>query len=112
MPRHDVATVVYLIFQHTLGLVLVMGHTSDTKDVELLVLRHEVAMLRRTNPRPRTQATSTLAIDFFHVDCPVTLRRLYVLFAREVSDRSLHALGVSAHPDGPWTTPPSKPAIW
>jgi len=43
----------YLIFQHTLGLVLLLGRTSATKDVELLVLRHEVAVLRRTNPRPR-----------------------------------------------------------
>ena len=43
----------YLIFQHMLGLVLLMGRTSSTKDVELLVLRHEVAVLRRTNPRPR-----------------------------------------------------------
>ena len=43
----------YLIFQQVLGLVLLMGRTSSTKDVELLVLRHEVAVLRRTNPRPR-----------------------------------------------------------
>ena len=45
----------YLIFQHMLGLLLLMGRTSSTKDVELLVLRHEVAVLRRTNPRPRLE---------------------------------------------------------
>jgi putative transposase len=43
----------YLIFQQVLGLFLLLGRTSSTKDVELLVLRHEVAVLRRTNPRPR-----------------------------------------------------------
>jgi hypothetical protein len=43
----------YLIFQQVLGLVLLLGRTSSTKDLELLVLRHEVAVLRRTNPRPR-----------------------------------------------------------
>ena len=43
----------YLIFQHALGLLLLMIRASSTKDVELLVLRHEVAVLRRTNPRPR-----------------------------------------------------------
>ena len=44
---------VYLIFSQVLGMVLLMGRTSATKDIELLVLRHEVAILRRTNPRPR-----------------------------------------------------------
>ena len=43
----------YLLFQHMLGLLLLVGRTSSTKDVELRVLRHEVAVLRRTNPRPR-----------------------------------------------------------
>jgi len=41
-----------LIFWQTLGLVPLMGRTSAIKDVELLVLRHEVAVLRRTSPRP------------------------------------------------------------
>src|SRR5829696_8422660 len=31
----------YLIFQHTLGLLLLMSRASFTKGIELLVLRHE-----------------------------------------------------------------------
>jgi putative transposase len=43
----------YLIFARLCGWLVLLGRSSASKNAELLVLRHEVAVLRRANPRPR-----------------------------------------------------------
>jgi putative transposase len=52
----------------------------------------------------RTQATTMLACDFFHVDSAVTLQRIYVFFVIEVQTRHVHIFGTTTNPDRPWTT--------
>jgi putative transposase len=43
----------YLIFIRLCGWLVLLGRPPASKDAELLVLRHEVAVLRRATPRPR-----------------------------------------------------------
>jgi putative transposase len=41
----------YLIVDRFLSWLMLLGRATSPKDIELLVLRHEVAVLRRTNPK-------------------------------------------------------------
>ena len=42
-----------MIFVRLCGWLVLLGRSTASKDIELLVLRHEVAVLRRTKPKPR-----------------------------------------------------------
>jgi len=147
----------YLIFIRVCGWLVLLGRSSASKNAELLVLRHEVAVLRRTTPRPRLDwagravlaalirllpgrlrahrlvtpgtvlrwrvhdppgppgAADPAGSDsahryelaavparasrddagrrLLHVDCAVTLQRLYCLFVMEVGSRYVHIRG-------------------
>jgi hypothetical protein len=41
----------YLIFCRVLGWLVLLTRTTAAKNAEILVLRHEVAILRRLNPK-------------------------------------------------------------
>jgi hypothetical protein len=118
----------YLITVRVFGWLVLLGRSQASKDAEIMILRHEIAVLRRQVARPtpdwpdrailaalslRLPAVlrarrfvtpgTVLACDFFHADT-ISLRRLYVLFVMEVATRHVHVLGVTAHPTGTWTT--------
>src|SRR3954447_10336298 len=53
-------TLAYMIIRFVLSLVAVLVRGDVSKDVELLVFRHENAVLRRRVPRPRYQPADRL----------------------------------------------------
>jgi hypothetical protein len=66
----------YLVFDRLLSRLVLLGRESSSKDIELLVLRHEVARTRRTCPRPRLDWADRAILAALIRCLPAVLRRL------------------------------------
>ncbi|MCA1708436.1 MAG: integrase core domain-containing protein, partial [Actinobacteria bacterium] len=97
-------------YQRIQGELLKLGHRVGASTIRRVLQRWRIppAPVRGTDTTwrqfLRTQASTMLACDFFHVDCAVTLQRIYVFFVLEVPSRSVHLLDTTTNPDGRWTT--------
>ena len=93
----------YLMLVRTLSWLALLACSNTAKDAEILALRHEVAVLRRTNPRPKMSWLDRSLLSALSRLLPVPLRQV-----RLVSPRTLlrwHAQLVARR----WTYPHRRP---
>jgi putative transposase len=93
----------YLLFARLLSWLALLARSDATKDVEILVLRHEVAVLRRRHPRPTMNWVDRAVLSALSRLLPTSLRRV-----RLVSPRTLlrwHTQLVARR----WTYPRRQP---
>ena len=93
----------YLVLARVLSWLMLLARSDAAKDVEILVLRHEVAVLSRHNPRPRLSWVDRALLSAPSRLLPAHPRRL-----RLVTPRTLlrwHAQLVARR----WTYPRRRP---
>ena len=98
----------YLIFNGLLHWLTLLGSGSSSKAIELLVLRHEVAVLRRTNPKPRLDWADRALLAALIRRLPPVLRGHSLITPATVLRWHRRLVTTSTLPWPP-TTPPSSP---
>jgi hypothetical protein len=87
-------------YKRSQGELLKLGHRVGASTIR------RILKLRRISPAPsrstwrqflRTQTSTLLAVDFFRVDCAVTLKRIYVFFVLEVGSRYVRLHSAIGH---------------
>ena len=98
----------YLMFSKLLGWLVLRTRSDSSKDIEILVLRHQLAVLQRRTPRPRTTWTDRALIAALTRLLPV--RRRLGLLVTPATILRWHRQLVARR----WTTKPTRsgrPAI-
>ena len=115
VPDELVALIVRLARENTRwGVVRIqgelrrLGHRLAASTIRKILRAHRIPPPSRHGGSwrvfLRAHAATLLAADFFHVDCAVTLSRLYAAFVIEHRTRRVHLLGITRHPTGQWAT--------
>ena len=82
--------VLYLLVVRVFGGLMLLARSGTSKEVEILVLRHEVAVLRRQVPRPKPDWADRAVIT--------ALARLLSRPDRLAPDRALRRTGGTSPP--------------
>jgi transposase len=99
---------IYLMFSKLLGWLVLRTRSDSSKDIEILVLRHQLAVLQRRTPRPPTTWNDRALIAALVRLLPV--RRRLGLLVTPATILRWHRQLVARH----WTTTstgPGRPAI-
>jgi putative transposase len=83
-----------------------LGHRIGAGTIRKILRSHQIPPPAGRDDRwrafLRAHTATILAVDFFHVDCAVSLRRLYVAFVIEHHTRHVHLLGITRFPAAAW----------